>query len=198
MEKLILTDCDGVLLDWETGFIKYAKENGLHYIPGNEQYYNLAKRFEEDWDEVIECVTKFNSSEAMTRLEALPGSVETVAKLVKDGFRFIAITSLSSDRQARAYRMENLKNLFGDVFDEVICLKTGSSKEHILARWADTGLIWIEDHFMNAEAGYECGLTPILVTTTTNEKYSTELFTRTSIDQPWNDIYATIRHRYNY
>lgn len=195
-EKLILTDIDGVWLRWDEGFMKYAIDNGLTYIPGTDQYYNLAKRFEEDWDTVVDLVNRFNHSDHMGDLQPLPGAAEYAKKLVAEGFKFIAITSLSDRPSAKEQRVKNLQKLFGDIFEEVICLETGSAKGHVLERWADSGLPWIEDHFMNAEAGYEVGLNPILVHSPTNEKYSTELFPRTCKENQWSDIYKHIHQMY--
>ena len=35
---LILTDCDGVLLNWENSFIKWMTEQGFIAEPGNASY----------------------------------------------------------------------------------------------------------------------------------------------------------------
>lgn len=196
-EKLILTDVDGVLVSWENAFIEYAVSKGCTYIEGTDQYYNLGKRFEESWETLHKLVRDFNESEAVANMEPLAGAVEGMKKLADHGFRFVAITSLSDAPKARDHRTHNLRNLFGDVFDEVICLNHAVSKEHTLINWADTGLFWLEDHFTNAEIGYELGLSPILVNSSTNEKYHTDLFPRTARENQWDDIYRIIAEDYN-
>lgn len=197
--KIILTDVDGCCVDWNTAFEKFAISKGYKRIPDTDQHYNLGLRFDAPSNNTMrKLVIEFNDSAEIATLEALPGAVKYVEKLVKEGFRFIAITSLSDNPVALKYRTENLHNLFGDVFDEIICLKVGSAKGHVLERWADSKLFWIEDHFVNAEAGYEVGLKPILVNTPYNAHFQTDLFSRTSMSNPWREIYSWILFDYGY
>ena len=42
-DKLILVDCDGVLLDWKYAFYKYMNENGYTVI--EEGQYDVAQTF---------------------------------------------------------------------------------------------------------------------------------------------------------
>jgi len=197
--KLILTDVDGVLCNWNDAFEKFAISKGFARLPNTDQHYNLGMRFDAPSNNTMhKLVVEFNDSAEIATLEALPGAVKYVEKLVKEGFRFIAITSLSDAPEALKYRTQNLHNLFGNVFDEIICLKIGSAKGHVLERWADSGLFWIEDHFMNAEAGYEVGLKPILVDTPYNAHFKTDLFSRTSMRDPWREIHSWVLFHYGY
>ena len=45
-KNLILTDCDGVLLNWENSFIAWMTEQGFVADPGNASY-DMHKRFGE-------------------------------------------------------------------------------------------------------------------------------------------------------
>ena len=45
-KKLILTDCDGVLLNWENSFIAWMTEQGFNANP-NDNSYDMHKRFGE-------------------------------------------------------------------------------------------------------------------------------------------------------
>lgn len=197
-QKLILTDVDGCLVDWNTAFEKFAISKGLKRLEATDHHYNLGLRFDATHEVMRGLVEEFNDSEHIATLEPLPGAVEYVSKLVKEGFRFVAITSLSDAPCALKYRTENLHSIFGDVFDEIICLQIGSAKGHVLERWADSGFFWLEDHFSNAEAGYEVGLKTILVSAPYNAHYRTDLFCRTSMKNPWRDIYSWIMFEYGY
>ena len=196
-ERLILTDIDGVCLDWNTGFDIFMKDNGYSRIPDTDHHYNLAYRYNvKDWKCVNKLVTDYNESPLMKYLDPLPGAVETIHKLANDGFRFTAITSISDKPTAKIYRQENLTEVFGDVFDELVCLPVGHAKQKALEPWANSGLFWLEDHFINAEAGFEMGLSSILFDTTYNRNLQTDLFPRTSEDAPWDDVYALITQAY--
>jgi len=195
-EKLILTDCDGVLLEWNTAFEAYMVDAGYERIPNTDQHYNLSWRFDATFEQVRELVTQFNESPDISQLHPLPGAKETVDRLHKLGFRFICITSLSDDPMAKQYRTHNLMHEFGNVFDDLICLPVGESKGHILEKWGGSGLFWLEDHFMNAEAGHEVGLKPILFGTTYNAHLQTDLFPRANISSPWTDVENIILEEY--
>jgi len=195
-EKIILTDADGVLCRWWSAFESYAIKCGHIQIPNTEHHYNLSKRFEADVDEMRKLVIEFNESEEIANLKPLTGAVDTISNLTSRGFRFVCITSLSDAPSASLYREENLLRLFGDVFDDIICLPVGQSKGHILERWADSGLFWLEDHFMNAEAGYEVGLNPILFDDPTNRNLQTDLFPRVTGPNLWKEVEGIILDEY--
>jgi hypothetical protein len=161
-EKLILTDCDGVLLDWEVAFQDWMKQHG--YEKKVEAIYDISTTYGIDKTEGKGLVREFNESAWMGFLPALRDARSGVAKLVEAGYKFVVITSLSLDEKARLLRISNLKNIFGkNVFVDVICLDTGADKDDELAKYAGTGLWWIEDKPENAECGLKYGLKPILI-----------------------------------
>lgn len=161
-EKIILTDCDGVLLDWETTFYNWMdskgytkKVNGVYKM---EIAYGIPK---------LECkrlIREFNESAWMGFLPALRDARSGVARLVENGYQFICITSLSLDEKAKMLRVSNLKNVFGkNVFIDVVCLDTGADKDEALAPYAGSGMWWLEDKTENAVCGDKLGLKSILL-----------------------------------
>lgn len=196
MERRILSDVDGVILEWNEGFDKFMLEHGFHRVPGTDGEYNLAIRFGEEPAVINRMTKQWCESEHIEFLEALADSQKYISILSKHGFRFTAITSISDKPSASIARRKNLKMLFGDVFDDVICLKTGSCKRIALSEWEGSGLFWIEDHFLNAEVGYELGLKPILVNTPYNEHFRTDLFPRVSEHTPWKEITEMVFKEY--
>jgi len=193
-ERLILTDSDGVLVDWINGFLQYMRDQGFEEQPGTEHEYLVAKRFNLPPEAGFQYAKAFNQSHALSQLSPIKNSVEVIKKLnEKHGFRFIVVTSVSDHPDAIKYRTLNLKNLFGDIFDEVKCLPIASNKFNELQRWKDTGYFWIEDHHSQAEAGHQNGLLPILINDATNAHYEAELFPRVT---DWDDIYNIICNHY--
>ena len=91
-------------------------------------------------------------------------SVYWVRRLNEEhGYRFICITSLSTDKNAQKLRRMNLEKYYGEVFDDIVCLPTGSDKHEALAPYQDSQLWWIEDKPENADVGHAYGLKSILV-----------------------------------
>ena len=196
MEKIILVDCDGVLLNWEDGFDQYVKSKGHNRMPGTEAEYSMAVRYNISTATSLSYIKEYNESEALANLAPFADSVEYVTKLANEGFKFIAVTSMSDHPEAKIRRAENLKKLFGDIFIEVVCLEMGASKANVLLRWADTKYFWIEDHQRQAEAGHEAGLRTILINHPYNSHYKTDLFPVVSYITPWAEIYKLICESY--
>jgi hypothetical protein len=45
LSKLILTDCDGVCLDWEWAFNVWMQEHGFEEVPGSKFSYDMSIRY---------------------------------------------------------------------------------------------------------------------------------------------------------
>ena len=60
-KNIILTDCDGVLLDWETTFVEWMGTKGFTPDPG-EFGYEMAKRFGMKKQKVKDLIREFNES----------------------------------------------------------------------------------------------------------------------------------------
>ena len=196
-ERIILTDCDGVLCEWDLGFDKFAQSRELVMLPDALRHYSIADRYGITYDVANSLVNEFNHSDRIANLTPLADAQEYVKRLTLLGFKFIVITALSDSPVAKIYRTSNLTNLFGDAISEIHCIKMNESKYHALQRWAGSGLFWIEDHMRQAEAGYEQGLNTILVSKPYNMHYDTNLFPRVSQETPWAEIYKKVTEAYN-
>jgi FMN phosphatase YigB (HAD superfamily) len=165
MDKVILTDCDGVLLNWEYAFCTWMEQHGYTQIKNGNHYYDLAERFNITRTEAKERVKIFNESAAIGFLPALRDAMFYVKRLHEEhGYTFHCITSLSLDPSAYQLRKMNLEKLFGpNAFTKLVCLDTGADKDDALAKYQDTGYYWIEDKYENAVAGLKFGLKSVLI-----------------------------------
>lgn len=172
--KVILTDADGVLLNWEYAFCCYLEQRGYTQIENGNYEYDIAKRFSITQDEAIALVAVFNESAAMGFLPALRDAVYYVKRLHEEhGYTFHCITSMSLDPNAKKLRQMNLEKLFGPTaFTVLECLDTGAPKDAALEKYRDSGLYWIEDKVENAELGRKLGLRSILIEHGFNMHYS--------------------------
>lgn len=164
LNKVILTDCDGVLLNWEASFTTWMAQKGYNKV--NADVYEMEVAYGITKEESKPLVRQFNESAWMGYLPALRDSRSGVAKLVESGYEFVCITSLSLDENAKKARVKNLQTVFGeDVFnmENVVCLDTGADKDEALALYSGLGLYWIEDKSENAELGTSLGLQSILI-----------------------------------
>lgn len=190
-QKLILTDSDGVLLDWQAAFHKWMKARGYLANHNANDFYLVHEMYENVTEqEGRKLIRTFNESAAIGFLPALRDSIYYVRKLYeKHGYKFRVITSLSSDEHAQALRKMNLTNLFGDAIEDVIFLDTGDDKDAALAPYKDSGLYWIEDKPENAQLGIDLGLRSILMEHEHNRDSRWEPYPCVS---NWEDIYNLI------
>ena len=109
----------------------------------------------------------------------------------KKQYRFVAITSLSSDPYAKLLRERNLKKIFGpNTFKEVICLECGADKDEALAAAADKypGAVWIEDKAENADVGASLDFDTYLMEHAHNMKYRG----KARVVKNWEELYKKI------
>lgn len=165
MNKVILTDCDGVILNWEYAFCTWMEQHGYTQIENGNWEYDIAKRFSISKEEAKAKVKIFNESAAIGFLPALRDAMFYVKRLHEEhGYVFHCITSLSLDPSAYKLRKMNLEKLFGPTaFEKLICLDTGADKDEALEPYRNSALYWIEDKLENAIAGQRVGLQSILI-----------------------------------
>lgn len=166
MDKpVILTDADGVLLNWDYAFSVWIKRHGFTQLEGTERVYEIHKRYGMMPEQKKMLVRMFNESAAIGFLPPLRDAVHYIQKLHREhGYVFHVITSLSTDPSACELRTQNLKKLFGDtVFERFVYLDTGADKNEALEEYAGSSLIWVEDKPENARVGMQLGLDSLLM-----------------------------------
>ena len=186
--KIILTDCDGVLLDWEAAFIEWMESKG--YEKKVEAVYDISKSFGIEKKLGKRLVKEFNESAWMGYLKAFRDARSGVGRLYEAGYRFHCITSLSLDKKAQRLRLMNLENIFGKgVFKELVCLDTCADKDEALAEYEGSGFYWVEDKTENAICGLKFGLKPILISHAHNADCDND---DVVVAQDWEQIANTI------
>ena len=191
--RIILTDVDGVMLDWANHFSKWMKQQGFFEIEGAEKIYSMHERYGISIEQKEKLVREFNNSAWMRNQPAMPDCEKWVKLLYAEGWTFIPITSQTLDIPAQELRKSRLKEIFGEkVFVNFIILDTGSHKDEALKGFTNTGLWWIEDKFSNAKQGLECGLKPLLYNHSYNQGFDHPMISRVN---NWKHIYEIINEK---
>lgn len=192
MERIILTDADGVILNWEWAFNIWMEEHG--FTQNDTNVYNVAKRFNISTDQSRKLVKMFNESASIGFIPALRDAVYYVKRLHEEhGFEFHCITSLSSNKNAQKLREMNIKKLFGETaFTKFIILETGADKDDALEEYRNSGLYWIEDKIQNAEVGMEMGLKSLIMEHSHNMDYK-----KIQLVKNWKQIYNIVLASYD-
>ena len=189
-QKVILTDCDGVLLDWGYSFDQWMSRHGYEVNPDFNSNYAMAQRYGLEQKEAKRLIRMFNESATIRKLPPLRDAIKYVKKLHEEhGYVFHAITSLSNDQYAQHLRTKNLIELFGPtVFERYIYLDCGADKDEELYKYKSTECWWVEDKIDNAEVGLKMGLRPLLMVHDHNRDYNGGIEKVYS----WRDIYNLV------
>ena len=200
-DRIILTDVDGVLLEWEHHFTKwmlqrtYFDKKGSRFHPyrlleDKENTYEMADRFGVTIPEIRKEIREFNRSAWMGTQRPMPGSQTWVKLLHAEGWTFIPITSQTSDKPAQELRKRRLEELFGkQVFSNYHILGTGADKDSALAEFHNTGLYWVEDKPKNALVGLNYALTVLLYDRPYNRDFNHPDITRVN---NWKQIHEIL------
>lgn len=190
MNKIILTDVDGVLLNWIPAFHVFMKKLGFKYNPAFSSSYDMSLQYDMEYEEIKPFIEAFNQSATMGFLAPLRDSVHYVQKLHREhGYTFHVITSMSDNEYAQELRRMNLKRLFGEtVFAKFVFLPCGADKDVALKEYENTSLLWVEDKVKNVKLGLELGLDAVMMVHDSN--------TRVPINAPkfqnWKEIYEYV------
>ena len=191
MNKIIAIDCDGVLLNWEQSFDDWMKFQG--FTKHDSDHYDVSMNYHMNKGQCEVLIKIFNESAWMKFLKPIEGAVENVKKIAELGYKFHVITSQSLDKNANQLREENLKEVFGDVFEQIVCLDTGADKHEALSKIPE-GTFWIEDKPANAELGHDMGLVALLLDLPHNTMYNEGNSSVQRVEN-WAGIYNVIKEK---
>lgn len=162
--SLILTDCDGVLLQFEKPFRQWMTKKGFQLSNDYRSYY-LHHHFNNlPSSDLSSLVNEFVTSDDFAQLPPLRDSKFYVNRLHQEfGFQFHVITSIGLDPKSKQLREENLKQVFGSAVSQVTCVDLAAGKEAALLPYINSNLTWIEDKWENYMTGKILGLNSILM-----------------------------------
>ena len=194
VDKIILTDIDGVVFDWHTAFVKWMELQGYSSTGVIHHDAEIHNEFGISLQEATVKREEFNASMSCSILEPMRQSEKYISKLHEEGFHFIAVTSLSDKPIAQYYRYLNLEDYFDtDVFVDVKCLPAGAPKLDVLAEFQNSGLIYIDDRISNLEDALKCQLKPVMMKHAYNIHYNNG---RVHQVANWSDIYNYVQEVY--
>ena len=164
MTRPIIFDCDGVLLDWLSGFGAYLRDaHGITVQDGPPRDFLLSSWMGvTDLELVRDCVHRFNRNEGgyFAELEPVHGAVEGVAFLRAAGHGTSVLTQCNPDPETVRARCANLDRVFGS-FGNVEFVERGVPKS-VSLQTRDPSW-FVEDNLANAHMGLEAGHDTILI-----------------------------------
>ena len=174
MKQVVLTDCDGVLLNWDGPFDEWLVQRRGFKAPSSfgsasgsrpsQQSGRVLSNYHLSDKEIDELVFSFNDTANVGFLPPFRDAAHVVKKLhAEHGFVFRVITNIGTNHYSKMLREKNLRSVFGSAIDTVTCLPIRSDKRDALEQYKDTGLVWVEDNVKHATLGLHLGLKSILM-----------------------------------
>ena len=195
MNKHILVDCDGVLLDTLDSIQPFLKSIGLTVseYEKNNMYADEYSCFQ-DRSHAIKCFTAWQKNKSFSQITPLKGAVENLKKLRSLSFKISIITAAGHLDIAKQHRLQNLDNIFGkDFFENIIYVDWTESKNAALMKFSPT--YFIEDVAINAINALQTHHQPILIRNNQNkakiEAHINQL-QNIIIIESWNEIFDIV------
>jgi beta-phosphoglucomutase-like phosphatase (HAD superfamily) len=163
--KTLIVDCDGVLLEWCDVFAEWLANNGFTphgldrstyefgsslSIPGDPNY----KVKNQDLFRTL--IKIFNQTYIMGKLPPITDAVQSLQAFHKAGYTIKVVSSYSSEYESMKLREQNLKDVFGDIFQEIESLPLRASKIEFLSKQPRES-IYIEDTVSHLKDAYALG-----------------------------------------
>ena len=167
MSRIIILDCDGVLLNWRDTYVDWLKkfemiadEDSRSYsfkdfirIPGDADYKAKNTKLADALSEI------FNQTYLLSKLPPERGAVEAVRKFSEAGYVLKVVSAYTTQYEAMKSREYNLKSVFGNVFQEITSLPLHSPKAEYLSK-QDKDAYFIEDSLGHLEDAHAVGFDP--------------------------------------
>lgn len=189
--KVILTDIDGVVLDWETRFHEWMDSLGHQRVNGYESLYGMHRIY--DLPNALDLVRQFNASAAIGFLDSFRDSAQVFYQLQRKGYLFVGVTAMGTDHYAKLLRKINIDRLFPGMFSDVHFVELLETKKGILTELAKKypGAIWAEDHIQNFEDGASLKFKAFLMDHLYNRDYDASKNGGVRVHS-WKEIYDYI------
>lgn len=167
MSGILIVDVDGVCLMWRDTYIQwltkynlFSEEDKENYdfteslrIPGDDDYRFKNNKFTNVLSEI------FNDTFLLKKLPPIVGAVDALQRFYREGYIIKAVSSYTDQYESMKSREENLINVFGPIFQEIVSLPLHSSKKE----WLNTQnkeSFFIEDSIKNIDDAISVGFNP--------------------------------------
>lgn len=184
--KTALFDFDGVLVDTEPIYDIFWNEAGERYgtginnfaavIKGTTLPYIIEKYFSDRPEEFRQMILKESTEyESTMPLPAMPGSLEFLNRLKKNGVQIGLVTSSDNTKVERAFKLHRLEKMFDTVVTADRITKGKPDPMCYLLAANDLGVspadcLVFEDSFAGIQAGTAAGMRVIGLSTTNPEE----------------------------
>jgi len=184
----IIVDVDDTLLRWIDGFTNHLRiEHDLVLDPRNINEWELSHWTGMSQEETYNAVQDFNRTDrTFANLKPLDDSQDIINNLHLANNKLTVITCCGNSCLTRLRRHYNLNKVYGNIFNDIICIDTTQDKKEYLNKLYEPNSYIIEDNYKHAKDAIAIGYNAIVLKKTYNAAYWAD----SSIMwvNGWNDI----------
>lgn len=166
MKKKLITDADGVLLNWNEGVVSYNKHKGIDHehldgIGDYNSFYCYTDLFRtETKEKSLQEMKNYNESRFTRNLGIFEEGSDIILKDLSKEYDIIILSSFGASEISRNNRILNLKDVYGDIFKDFIILDFYDSKEKYLKELNKNNdvVMWVDDIHSNVLKGISAGI----------------------------------------
>lgn len=170
-KQMIVFDADSVLLDWFLGFVTFLMERNhstdhVKQFIGTTQFVPIEEMTQVDCEEYNKQLLKeFAKSGHLSNLNHFQENASVILEALSKDYYIAVVTCIGRTDDLIKQRNENLIKRYGDIFERIICLNFGESKEQSLRELNDEFdvVLFIDDRIKHLEEAAAVGITPALM-----------------------------------
>ena len=184
MSKFLLTDVDGCVLDWHTGFIRFAQQLGFILEPSKlGESYDMSTWFEDmSRDQFINLCKLFNNSQFSNLCQPYKDAMIWLTRIAEN-HRVEALTAFGDKPEQKEMRKQLLNAMFPNVFDEIHVIDLGECKKEYLKRLKPD--MFVEDSLTHADSAKDLGIYTWVMPTPYNESDNHRYLDE---NRPWGHV----------
>ena len=156
----IILDCDDVCLDSTETHRKFYHVSFPNDIMPANGYMSQMPAFKDNIDLWKSWLNYYTYSEYFTMSAPIPGAVRGVRRLKDAGHSLFILSCCSDNPEIRRRRADHLQRLFGNIFDDVVCISPTASKRDKMIELSGDALV--DDGMSNIQAAIDLSMLPVL------------------------------------
>ena len=173
-KDVIITDVDSVLLDWKYGLIHFLEEKGINndhireHI-GSTSFLNPEFLFKQDLNTSLKLLKEYNKSKWIAELPIFQQGSDKIIKELSEDYNFIAVTCIGVEPINKTLRVQNLQDVYGNIFSEnnVLTVDANKTKLPYLKQVKEQHKnikFFIDDEIKHLNNALSIGIQPVLYT----------------------------------
>lgn len=184
-DKILLTDLDDTVLEWNSAFLPFLEDLGYVRYDRVTDSFLYEHMYDLSSQEINKLIEDFQHSCFFENLSPSNNAQEILPKFKEMGYKIVGISAAANTAISLKNRWLNISVHFPNTFDEIYHTSGSENKRPYLGRFKKA--VWVEDNHFCAIEGVNQGHDTYLITKPHNQKSISNKFRRVNC---WRDIWG--------